>query len=321
MTSEGSNLFTWNARDQLVSMNSGASSFGYDPIGRRAAKTVSGATTNYLYDGVNIVQELQGGTPAANLLSGGIDEVFSRTDAAGARSLLADALGSTLALVDSAGTIHTQYTYEPFGNTTVTGAPSTNSYQYTGRENDGTGPYYYRARYYDPSVGRFLSEDPRGFIRDINLYAYVGNAPTILIDPFGLQGGPWHPPAGVHTKCLPSDDCWTIEGKMWILKRTIDSHTGWDRTMPRPRGGNRHADEIAQLWTQYAECQELYEKKCKDCDKKEGPGPDFVPNPAPGRKRDRGPMGVPQLSPQATASLLGLLALWALIIALSPAGL
>jgi RHS repeat-associated protein len=147
---------------------------------------VSGATTSYLYDGANVVQELQGGSPAVNLLSGSIDEVFSRTDAAGPRSLLADALGSTLALVDSAGAIQTQYTYEPFGNTTPSGTPSTNSYQYTGRENDGTGLYYYRARYYDPQIGRFVSEDPLGFDGDgPNFYAYAGNDPIDNADPSG----------------------------------------------------------------------------------------------------------------------------------------
>ena len=71
----------------------------------------------------------------ANLLTGlGIDEVFQRTDQWGTRLVLPDGLGSTLALVDSAGTLQTQYTYEPFGKTTVSGATSINSFQYTGRE-------------------------------------------------------------------------------------------------------------------------------------------------------------------------------------------
>jgi hypothetical protein len=71
----------------------------------------------------------------------GIDEVLTRTDAAGARSFLADELGSTLALTDSTGTVLTEYTYEPFGKTSVTGAASTNAFKYTGREDDGTGLY------------------------------------------------------------------------------------------------------------------------------------------------------------------------------------
>ena len=93
-----------------------------------------------------------------------MDEVFLRTDSAGARSFLTDAQGSTLAQADSSGTIQTQYTYDPFGNTTFSGPSSTNSYAYTGREFDSTGLYYYRSRYYSPSLQRFISEDPAGLL-------------------------------------------------------------------------------------------------------------------------------------------------------------
>ena len=150
-------------------------------------KTIGGMATSFLYDAANFVQELTSGTPTANLLSGGIDEVFARTDAAGTTNFLADALGSTLALSDSAGNLLTQYTYEPFGNTTVSGLPSANPYQHTGRENDGTGLYFYRARYYSPTFQRFASEDPIGFEGGINLYAYVGNDPIDFGDPLGLK--------------------------------------------------------------------------------------------------------------------------------------
>jgi hypothetical protein len=83
-------------------------------------------TTHFLYDGLNVVQELNGTTPTANLLTGlGIDETLLRTDAAGPRSFLTDGLGSTLALTDSAGLVRSKYTYEPFGKTTATGDVST----------------------------------------------------------------------------------------------------------------------------------------------------------------------------------------------------
>src|SRR2546427_8078831 len=99
---------------------------------------------------------------------------------------MADGLGNTMALVD--GTGQTQYTYEAFGQTTTTGSGSTNQRQYTGRENDGTGLYFYRARYYNPVIGRFISEDPLGLGGgDINFYATVGNDPINLSDPFGLD--------------------------------------------------------------------------------------------------------------------------------------
>jgi RHS repeat-associated protein len=155
-------------------------------------KTIGGITTQFLYDGLNPVQELNSSNVAtANLLTGlNIDEFFSRTDSSGARSFLTDILGSTLALTDSSGTIQTQYTYEPFGNATVSGAANGNSYQFTGRENDGTGLYYSRHRYYHPSFQRFISQDPLGFIGGVNMYGYVGNNPTNFTDHVGLQEEP-----------------------------------------------------------------------------------------------------------------------------------
>jgi YD repeat-containing protein len=141
--------YTWNARNQLtgISRTGLTASFTYDSFGRRTGKTINGTTTNFLYDGLNPVQEKNGATVTANLLTGlGIDEFFTRTDGLGARSLLPDVLGSTVALGDGTGTLQTQYTYEPFGFVSQTGATSTNSYKYTGREDDGTGLYYYRAR-------------------------------------------------------------------------------------------------------------------------------------------------------------------------------
>src|SRR2546430_11563982 len=110
--------------------------------------------------GANPVQEISGTSASANLLTAGVDQYFQRTDSAGARNFLTDALGSTLALADSTGTVQTSYTFEPFGNTSVTGSSTTNSFAYTGRELDGTGLYFYRARYYHPQLQRFISEDP-----------------------------------------------------------------------------------------------------------------------------------------------------------------
>ncbi len=86
--------------------------------------------------------------------------------------------------------IKTDYTYEPFGKFSTSGEASTNSFKFTGREDDGTGLMYYRARYYNPTWGRFISEDPIGFEGgDANLYAYVGNSPCNATDPLGLA--PW----------------------------------------------------------------------------------------------------------------------------------
>jgi len=152
---------------------------------------INGSITQFEYEGLNPVQELDGANPAnvtANLLTGlGIDERFSRTDSSGAMDFLTDTLGSTLALADATGTVQTQYTYDPFGGTSSSGG-SANSYQFTGRENDTTGLQFSRSRYYSPSLQRFISQDPIGFADgDANLYAYVSNDPANLIDPLGLD--------------------------------------------------------------------------------------------------------------------------------------
>lgn len=188
LTSDGTNTYTWDARNQLSSINGGTSaSFEYDPFGRRTKKTVSSQTTDYLYDGAEIVQELSNGTPTADMLNGvGVDERLSCNCNGAPRTLLSDGLNSTVALTNSSGAVQTEYTYDPFGATTASGTASSNASQFTGRENDTTGLHYYRARYYSPLLQRFISEDPIGFSGgDVNLYAYVGNSPTNLVDPTG----------------------------------------------------------------------------------------------------------------------------------------
>ncbi len=146
LTGDGTNTYMWNARNQLVTISGSVSAnFQYDAFGRRVSKTIGG-TTQFLFDGANPVQEISGTSASANLLTAGVDQYFQRTDSAGARNFLTDALGSTLALADSTGTVQTSYTFEPFGNTSVTGSSTTNSFAYTGRELDATGVYFYRAR-------------------------------------------------------------------------------------------------------------------------------------------------------------------------------
>jgi RHS repeat-associated protein len=185
LTSDGSNSYSWDARNQLASI--GSTSFVYDPFGRRAAR----GSTGFLYDGANTVQELSGTTPTANMLTGGVDELFRRIDAASTANVLIDALGSAVALSDTSGTTQTQYSYDPFGGTSSSGTSSVNPSQYTGRENDGDGLYYYRARYYSPALHRFLTEDPTGFPAGMDLYSYVHNSPLNLIDPLGLVDRGW----------------------------------------------------------------------------------------------------------------------------------
>ena len=119
----------------------------------------------------------------------GIDEPLARID--GGRTAAAyyhaDGLGSILKTTDGAGNAVHAYRITTPGEPSRPGAEP--GYAFTGREWDPeTGLYYYRARYYDPKVGRFISEDPIGFEGGVNFYAYVENNPANAIDPLGLQG-------------------------------------------------------------------------------------------------------------------------------------
>ena len=96
-------------------------------------------------------------------------------------------LGGAVALTDTNGTVQTSYSYEPFGATTNSGVVNKNNYQFTGRENDGTGLYFYRARYYHPGLGRFASEDTLRSNAGANFYVYALNDPILYSDALGMM--------------------------------------------------------------------------------------------------------------------------------------
>jgi RHS repeat-associated protein len=99
----------------------------------------------------------------------------------------ADGLGSVTSLTDPTGSVAATYTYDSFGFLTNSTGSATNWFRYTARQFDSdTALYYYRARYYDPTTGRFLSEDPARFSAGVDFYTYVGNSPPNFSDPSGL---------------------------------------------------------------------------------------------------------------------------------------
>jgi len=102
------------------------------------------------------------------------------------RSQLAIALQESADHYDRIASGRILYAYSPYGETTALGADEGNAIQYTARENDGTGLYYYRARYYDPVLKRFISEDPIGMMGGANFYAYARLNPLTFTDSFGL---------------------------------------------------------------------------------------------------------------------------------------
>jgi RHS repeat-associated protein len=201
-------VYDWNADGKMVAVTkdgSEAARFEYDPLGRRIRKVASGTSTIYTYEGMDVLRETRNDGIAYTYVHGsGIDEPLARIDQSGAVAHYhADGLGSIVKMTDSRGNVIQTRQYDPWGNLEV-GADQP-GYAFTGREWDPeTGLYYYRARYYDPKIGRFISEDPIGFAAsEVNLYGYVGGNPVSAIDPLGLAtipdpngivpGGPWTP--------------------------------------------------------------------------------------------------------------------------------
>jgi RHS repeat-associated protein len=183
--------YNWDARNRLTSLSGPglSASFTYDAKNRRTSKTIAGFSSTFLYDDVDITKESDGGATVNYLRGLGIDEHLARIeDSSNTMCYAPDPLGSTVALTDGTADVATEYTYEPFGLTRATGAASQNALQFTGRENDGTGHYYYRARYYFPATSRFTREDPIGVWGGVNSYSYVGNSPLTFADPTGHIG-------------------------------------------------------------------------------------------------------------------------------------
>ena len=171
--------------------------YRYDPLGRRIAKEVTQAgtttITRYIYDNEDIVLELDG----ANTLQSrythgpGIDEPLIMLRGGASFFYHADGLGSVWDLTDSTGGVARSYTYDSFGTLLAQPGTVANPYTFTGREVDAeTGLYYYRARYYDPAIGRFLQEDPFPARLQVpltlHLYLYARGNPVRFIDPLGL---------------------------------------------------------------------------------------------------------------------------------------
>jgi RHS repeat-associated protein len=117
----------------------------------------------------------------------------------------ADGLGSITSLSNPAGAVTQTYAFDSFGKQTASSGSLVNPFHYTAREFDTeTNLYYYRARYYDPANGRFLSEDPLGLASGPNVYAYVYNRPLVSKDPSGMVTVVPLPDANIHR--LPDID-------------------------------------------------------------------------------------------------------------------
>ena len=189
--------FTYNVLNQLVEYSDGSQvyNYSYDALGNRIAKEVNTTTTKYVVNPAaglpSVIAETDvNGTITAYYVYG--LGLISKIDASGedAYYYQYDGLGSTVAITDENGTIVNKYAYGDFGEEAENRVEGvSNPFRYVGRygvQTDADDLLYMRARYYKPSVGRFINKDPIGLAGGMNLYNYVGGNPIGRIDPMGL---------------------------------------------------------------------------------------------------------------------------------------
>jgi RHS repeat-associated protein len=201
--------YEWNARNELtrVTKDGGEQArFAYDPMGRRVERVAGGVTTNYTYDRADILREFRGESTFKYVHGPDTDEPLAREDPSGALNYYhPDGLGSVAKRTSQVGAVTQEYRYDAWGNIEV--GASEPGFSFTSREWDAEiGVAYYRTRYYDPKVGRFLSEDPKDALRQVRgvpreYYIYVRNNPGTYIDP---EGTDWKDPKWwvTQAKCL-----------------------------------------------------------------------------------------------------------------------
>jgi RHS repeat-associated protein len=210
----------WNGLYQVESVATNgvlAESYGYGPLGRRLYTAQNGVTNWHVYDGIHVVADVDdtGSVLRSYTWGAGIDNLLAFTDHTGGATntyfALTDHLGTVHALADENGVVVESYKFDAWGNVLgvfdSNGSPLSesalgNRYLFQGREYSwATGLYYFRARWYDPVTGRWLSKDPIGISGGLNQFVAFGNNPVNMRDPFGLElfpgGGDW--PAGTIT--------------------------------------------------------------------------------------------------------------------------
>jgi len=191
LTSDGTNTYSYDSENRLVSASgSHSATLAYDPLGRLSQITTGSATTRFLYDGSQLVAEYDGtGAMTHRYVHGDALDTpevsYDTSSLSSPHFLIADERGSVTAVTDASGNASAINTYDEYG---IPGSGNAGRFQYTGQMwLPELGLYYYRARIYSPTLGRFLQTDPIRFRGGMNLYGYVLDDPINLTDPFGTH--------------------------------------------------------------------------------------------------------------------------------------
>jgi RHS repeat-associated protein len=199
-TSSGTTTYTYDYENRLTSVDQNGTviaTYTYDALGRRIEIDDDGTQTWTVFNGTSADANpyadftSSGAVSVRYLFGPAVDAILARTSSSGATAwYMTDELGSVTDLISSSGTELDHIVYGPYGNiVSESDASDGDRFKFAGMQYDATtGLYYDHARYYDAAIGRFTSQDPKGFkAGDTNLYRYVANDPTNSTDPTGLQ--------------------------------------------------------------------------------------------------------------------------------------
>ncbi|HEU0014572.1 MAG TPA: RHS repeat-associated core domain-containing protein, partial [Longimicrobium sp.] len=184
-------VMTWNSLGQLtsVTVNGVTVRHAYDAFGRWVVRRhVGGDSLQYVYDGDDLLlqRDAYGGMLEFTFYPG-TDRPHSTRQNGQTYYYAEEEPGSVTGLIDGSGALANHYRYDPFGETEVKLETASNPFRFAGRHYDGHGRLYQmRARWYDPELGRFISEDPIRLGGGINPYVYAGNNPLSNTDPSGM---------------------------------------------------------------------------------------------------------------------------------------
>lgn len=238
-TPAGAWTYAYDSENRLTSVHSPLDTvtYSYDALGRRVGRSCMHGSAHYFHALGQVVLEVdQSGQSTSYVYGPRLDELLAMRRPEGEYYVSHDGLGSVTNLTDASGAIVGSFSYDSYGAPRIAGTISS-PYLFTGREYDSdTGLYYYRARYYDPGTGRFLTPDPLGLAGGFNRYTYVGNNPVNFIDPLGLLPSgagfppipPVMPPPGAGSPPPPPPD---------------DGGSNDDGIIDPPPGGG-HSDDI-----------------------------------------------------------------------------